>query len=57
MHGKTIKKAKFFINDCYLLFRYAMAQLGHCATRREVAGSVPDGVIGIFLLGSTQPLT
>jgi len=22
--------------------------LRHCATRRKVAGSIPDGVIGIF---------
>ena len=39
----------------------------HCATSREVAGSISDGVFGIFLrhnpsgrtmtLGSTQPLT
>ena len=39
----------------------------HCATSRKVAGSIPDGVIGIFpshnpsgrtvALGSTQPLT
>ena len=39
----------------------------HCATIRKVAGSIPDGVIGIFhrhhpsgrilALGSTQPLT
>lgn len=39
----------------------------YCATSREVAGSIPDGVFGIFLqlnpsvrtlaLGSTQPLT
>ena len=38
-----------------------------CATNREVAGSIPDGVIGIFhrhnpsdrtmALGSTKPLT
>jgi hypothetical protein len=28
---------------------YAVAQLvGHCATSRKVAGSIPDGVIGIF---------
>jgi hypothetical protein len=44
-----------------------MAQLlRHCATNRKVAGSIPDGVIGIFhwhnpsgrtmALGSTQPL-
>jgi hypothetical protein len=41
--------------------------LKHCATNREVAGSIPDGVIGIFdwhspsartmTLGSTPPLT
>ena len=41
--------------------------LRHCATNRQVAGSIPDGVIGIFqwhnpsgrtmALGSTQPLT
>ena len=39
----------------------------HCATSRKVAGSIPDGVTGIFqwlnpsgrivALGSTQPLT
>ena len=28
---------------------YAVAQLvGHCATSRDYAGSIPDGVIGIF---------
>ena len=41
--------------------------LRHCATNGNVAGSIPDGVIGIFhwhnpsgrtmALGSTQPLT
>jgi hypothetical protein len=41
--------------------------LRHCATSRKVAGSIPDGVIGIFhlqnpsgltmALGSTQPVT
>jgi hypothetical protein len=41
--------------------------LRHYATNRQVAGSIPDGVIGIFqwhnpagrtmVLGSTQPLT
>jgi len=41
--------------------------LRHCATSRKVAGSIPDGVIGIFhwhnpsnrtmTLGLTQPLT
>ena len=33
-------------------------RLMHCATRRKVAGSIPDGVIGMAMaLGSTQPLT
>ena len=41
--------------------------LRHCATSRKVAGSIPDGVTGIFrshnpsrrtvTLGLTQPLT
>jgi hypothetical protein len=41
--------------------------LRQCATSRKVAGSIPDGVIGIFhwynpfgrtmALGSTQPVT
>jgi hypothetical protein len=40
----------------------AVAQwLRYCATNRKVAGSIPDGVIGIFhctmALRSTQPLT
>ena len=46
--------------------RTAVAQwLRCCATNRKVAGSIPDGVIGIFhwhnpsdrIMGSTQPLT
>jgi hypothetical protein len=46
---------------------HAVAQLKHCATNRNVAGSVPDVVTGIFhwhnpsgrtmVLGSTQSLT
>jgi hypothetical protein len=48
----------------YLLVIYYQ---NHCATSRKVAGSIPDGVSGIFYwhnpsgrttaLGSTQPLT
>jgi hypothetical protein len=43
------------------------SRLRHCATNRKVAGSIPDGTIGIFhchnpsrctmALGLTQPLT
>jgi hypothetical protein len=32
-----------------LIQRHAVAQwLRHCATNRKVAGSIPDGVTGIF---------
>jgi hypothetical protein len=52
--------------SCYL--GHAVAQwLRHCATSRKVAGSIPDGVTGIFhwhnpsgrtiALSSTQPLS
>ena len=55
-----------FIRPC--IVGSAVAQwLMWCATNRKVAGSIPDGVIGIFhwhnpsdramALGSTQPLT
>ena len=56
----TIKKAVHFPKFHYYSLR-------HCATSRMVAGTIPDGVIGIFqrhnpfgrtrALGSTQPLT
>ena len=55
-------------SDITLSAGTAMAQwLRYCVTNRKVAGSIPDGVIGIFhlhnpsdrtmALGSTQPLT
>jgi len=38
-----------FVN--YVLLGTAIAQcLRYCATNREIAGSIPEGVIGIFLL-------
>jgi len=50
----------------YILY-FAVAQLVDCATSRKVAGSIPDGAIGIFhwhnpsgrtmALELTQPLT
>jgi hypothetical protein len=54
--------------DTYSIGAHAVAQwLRHCATNRKVAGSIPDGVNGIFHLHnpsvrtmdlrSTQPLT
>jgi hypothetical protein len=46
---------------------YVYSWLRHCTTRRKAAGSIPDGVIGIFhghypsgrtmALGLTRPLT
>jgi hypothetical protein len=71
---------RYFLNDFQMgpvapiitgitwLFGRAVAQwLRHYATYRQVAGLIPDGVIGIFqwhnpsgrtmALGSTQPLT
>jgi len=46
---------------------YHIVYQGHCSTSRKVAGSIPDGVIGIFHLRNlsgrtmapwlTQPLT
>jgi len=29
--------------------------LRHCATSRKVAGSIPDGVIGIFIIDIILP--
>ena len=65
----------YLIKNCVRLCNYIYIYihgvrggwLRHCATSRKVAGSIPDGVIGIFLLnipygrimalGLTQPLT
>ena len=54
-------------NEIYLCIYCSPSRLRHCATSREVAGSIPDGVIIIFhwhnpsgrtmALGLTQPLT
>jgi len=37
-----------FIYLCLLSGRAVALWLRHCATNRQVAGSIPDGVIGIF---------
>jgi hypothetical protein len=70
-----INTQKTLCNELVLDFTYihillgtAVAQwLRYCASNRKVAGSIPDGVIGIFhwhnpsdrtmALWSTQPLT
>jgi hypothetical protein len=57
----------FFLKAYYTLGTAVAQWLKDCATNREVAGSIPDGFIGIFhwhnpsdrtmTLGSTQPFT
>jgi hypothetical protein len=63
----------WIFDDCFIKVKYytnqgcAMAYWLRHATNRQVTGSIPDGVIGIFqwhnrsgrtmALGSTQPLT
>ena len=71
-HDETICYFSQFCESpkTYELVLYRMrwrSWLRHCATSRKVAGSIPDGVTGIFqllntsgrivALGSTQPLT
>jgi hypothetical protein len=58
---------EFIIYPYYCFVMRWRSWLRHCATNRTVAGSIPDGVTGIFhlhnpsgrtmALGSTQPLT
>jgi hypothetical protein len=47
-HPPSLQLAIYFL--VYLLvLRHAVAQwLRHCVTNRKVAGSNPDGVVGIF---------
>jgi len=40
------EKANFDFNN--LIFAIHLTHTGHNATSRKVAGSIPDGVIGIF---------
>ena len=52
---------------CFIWGTHWRSLLRHCATSRKAAGSIPDGVIGIFYLnnlsgrtmalGLIQPLT
>ena len=61
------KFREFLGSTTYAVGRAVAYWLWHYATNRQVAGSIPDGVIGIFqwhnpsgctmALGSTQPLT
>ena len=64
----TVLSCLGLLNFCTCILGTAVAQLLRCCAKyRKVAGSIPDGVIGIFhwhspsdrtvALGSTQPLT
>jgi hypothetical protein len=66
MHRKPLPPRNYFWYS--FLLGYAVAQwLKHCAKSRKFAGSIPDGITGIFhwhnpsgrtmVLGLTQPLT
>jgi len=71
---KNSPQAYTFVRDRFYYMHHQCVRgtrwrswLRHCATNRTVAGSIPDGVIGIFhwhnlsgrtmALGLTQPLT
>jgi hypothetical protein len=67
-HPEFVHTCIFIKKNYELYWGTAVAQwLRYCATLRKVAGSIPDGVTGIFhwhtpsdrtmALGSTQPLT
>jgi hypothetical protein len=73
LHGPTLRMLAF--HEWIVLVRFSIHRIcscnsnavGHCATSRKVAGSIPDEVIGFFswpnpssrivALGSTQFLT
>jgi hypothetical protein len=49
LHGIFITLFLLFMSLNDFSGGHAVAQwLRHCATNRKVAGSIPDGVIGIF---------
>jgi hypothetical protein len=64
---QTVLTEVFVVSQFYRKGTRWRSWLRHCATSRKVAGSIPDGVTGIFqwlnpscrivALGSTQPLT
>ena len=71
LESSSLPGGPFHVTERYLCCSLSLSQihswLRHCATSREVAGSIPDGIVGIFhwhnpsgrtmALGSTQPLT
>ena len=48
--GRTMSNCIFKIYGCTFGGTRWRSWLRHCATSRKVAGSIPDVVIGIFLL-------
>ena len=63
----SLRKPQFTLRNIITPFFTTRSWSRHCATSRKVAGSIPDGVVGIFhwhnpsgrtvALGLTQPLT
>jgi hypothetical protein len=45
---ETISTDNIKISICPVDHPQSRSWLRHCATNRKVAGSIPDGVIGIF---------
>jgi hypothetical protein len=45
---KWLLEMTFPQNAGIFLFFLFTTSISHCATRRKVAGSIPDGVFGIF---------
>jgi len=48
--GQVVLRHVFFLNTVYGLGTAVAEWLRCCATNRKVVGSIPDGVIGTFLL-------
>ena len=71
MHAISSQWKIFYVRICcvtlYTWVTWCRSWLRHCATSQNVAGSIPDGVTGIFhwhnpscrtvALGSTQPVS
>jgi hypothetical protein len=67
IHVEVLNSSNYCDIILGLYKKFGAHGLRHCTPSRKVAGSIPDGVIGIFhghnsssrtmTLGSTQPLT
>jgi len=59
VHGANMKIKKLIFKESTFIINYTNQKmrgtrwrswLSHCATSRKVAGSIPDGVTGIFYI-------